>query len=175
MSKFILREWRPADDAEILRLNAESVHVLSPLDAGRLSLLRGMSRFLSVAESGGVVAGFLLGFTDGEEYDSVNYQWFSARLKQFLYIDRVVVSKDFRRAGLGRQFYFAAQSWARQQQLMWLTAEIDLQPPNPVSLEFHRQLGFFEVGQQQAAKNKIVSLQVCERSSFIRSPENHEE
>ena len=160
MTDILMRKWQPDDEADILRLNAESVSVLSPMDSARFSELRDMCRLLSVAEKSGQAVGFLMGFCDGAGYDSPNYRWFAARLKRFLYIDRVVVSRQMRGLGLGRLFYNEAQRWAVEHQLAWLAAEVDLQPPNTASLAFHQQLKFVEVGRQKLDGGKMVSLQV---------------
>jgi predicted GNAT superfamily acetyltransferase len=160
LSDLVIRQWRPTDEADILRLNDESVNVLSPMDGSRFTYLRSMCCMLRVAEIDGRGVGFLLGFSDGAGYDSANYRWFASRLKRFLYVDRVVVSHEFRSAGLGRRFYSEAERWAAEHKLVWLAAEVDLQPPNTASLEFHRRLGFVEVGRQVSDSNKVVSLQV---------------
>ena len=156
----VVRDWRSADKADILRLNAESESVLSPMDDDRFAALLSMCCLLKVAEIGGRVVGFLMGFSDGAGYDSVNYRWFASRLQRFLYIDRVVVAKELRGAGLGRRFYTEAERWAAEQELHWLAAEVDVQPPNTASLGFHQRLAFVEVGRQAAGNGKQVSLQV---------------
>ena len=160
MPDIVLRDWRSADEAEILRLNAESESVLSPMDDDRFAALRQMCCLLTVAEIGGRVVGFLMGFSDGAGYDSVNYRWFASRLQRFLYIDRVVIAQELRGTGLGRGFYTEAERWAAAHKLHWLAAEVDLQPPNTISLGFHQRLAFVEVGRQVAGNGKQVSLQV---------------
>ncbi len=160
LSDFVLRQWRVSDEADILGLNAESVNVLSPMDGPRFAALRSMCCLLRVAEIDGKAVGFLMGFSDGAAYDSPNYRWFASRLKRFLYIDRVVVSRKHRGAGLGRRFYTAAERWAAEQGLFWLAAEVDLRPPNSASLKFHERLAFVEVGRQVVDSNKLVSLRV---------------
>jgi predicted GNAT superfamily acetyltransferase len=155
-----MRDWRSADEADILRLNTESQSVLSPMNDERFAALRSMCCLLEVAAVDGRVVGFLMGFSDGAGYDSVNYRWFASRLQRFLYIDRVVITPELRGTGLGRRFYTEAERWATEHELCWLAAEVDLQPPNTVSLGFHRRLAFVEVGRQVAGNGKQVSLQV---------------
>lgn len=156
--EFTLREYAPGDAAAVLRLNAESVAVLSPMDADRLRLLAGMSSFHLVAVASAGVIGFVLGFTDGAAYDSVNYRWFTARYRRFLYLDRMVVAPAFRGCGVGRAFHAAAERHAVASGLDWLVGEIDLDPPNPVSLSYHERLGFVEVGRQTLPSGKVVSM-----------------
>ena len=155
-----LRNWQPADQADILRLNAESESVLSPMDGARFDALRSLCCILKVACIGNRVVGFLMGFSDEAGYDSINYRWFASRLKRFLYIDRVVITREFQGTGLGRRFYTMAEQWAAEHELCWLAAAVDLLPPNTASLKFHERLEFVEVGRQLAGNHKQVSLQV---------------
>ncbi len=156
----VLREYTESDAAAVVRLNAESVAVLSPMDDLRFRSLAAMADLLRVADAAGQVVGFLLAFADGREYDSVNYRWFAARFKRFLYIDRVTLDPTYRGAGIGSRFYRLAERYAREAGLAWLVAEVDVVPPNPVSLAFHDRLGFVEVARQTAGGGKIVSLRV---------------
>ncbi|REL34440.1 GNAT family N-acetyltransferase [Thalassotalea euphylliae] len=159
----IIRGATIADYDAVLSLNLASVSVLSPMDRARLELLTTMTELFWIVEVEGQVAAFLLAFTDNKTYDSVNYQWFSKRLKQFLYIDRIVIGEKFRRRGIASQIYQALKNYAQSQQLHWLCAEIDLKPANPPSIAFHQQQGFIEIGQQQlVGKEKSVSLMACQ-------------
>ena len=155
------RPFAEDDSAAVLQLNAESVAVLSPLDAGRLHALSGLACLHEVAEDAGAVVGFLLAFADDVPYDSVNYQWFASRFKRFVYIDRVVVSPHNRGAGVGRAFYRRAAEYAAHHDCAWLVCEVDVEPPNAASLAFHQRLGFAEVGRQTVGGGKVVSMQVC--------------
>ncbi|MDD5263777.1 MAG: GNAT family N-acetyltransferase [Candidatus Bipolaricaulis sp.] len=74
------------------------------------------------------------------------------RYKRFLYLDRMVVAPSFRGCGVGGAFHAAAAG------LDWLVGEIDLDPPNPVSLAYHERLGFVDVGQQTLPSGKVVSM-----------------
>lgn len=156
---FALRPFEPTDTASLLALNQHSEQVLSPLTAKRFTQLRQQAALLWVAESEAAVAGFLMGFTAGAAYDSVNYQWFNARLQHFFYIDRIVIGASARGQGLGQAFYRELQRWAQHRSLHWLAAEIDIAPANPASLHFHQQQDFVAVA-EQGAGHKRVSLQL---------------
>jgi len=156
--EFALRKYKAGDAAAVLRLNAESVAVLSPMDADRLRLLAGMAHLHLVAVGPTGIIGFLLAFADGANYDSGNYRWFAERYKRFLYLDRLVVAAPFRRAGVGRAFHAAAEQHAVAAGLLWIVGEIDLDPPNPVSLSYHERLGFAEVGRRNLSSGKTVSM-----------------
>ncbi len=158
-----VREASEADFADVLRLNAESVHFLSPLDRQRLVWLHGMAVYHRVVEWQGRVEAFLLGFREGSAYDSPNYGWFAARYPRFLYVDRIVVGSALQGQGAGRSLYADLLQFARIAGVQTITCEIDVDPPNDVSRRFHASFGFSEVGSQiVGASRKTVSLQVME-------------
>lgn len=165
-AKFTLRAFEPSDLEFVLRANHESVHFLSPMDEQRLQLILSWSAQISIAESDGQAAGFLVTFGDGSDYDSLNYRWFADHLKRFVYIDRIVVDQNCRGAGIGQQIYSnllsnnVESSGAKKQQALWLAAEVDIEPRNDYSLNFHQKQGFVEVGRQSGGQGKQVSLQV---------------
>jgi hypothetical protein len=156
--EFALRDYEAGDAEAVLRLNAESVAVLSPMGTDRLRLLAGMAHLHLVAVDPTGVIGFLMAFVDGSSYDSVNYRWFASRFRRFLYLDRMVVATSLRGCGVGHAFHVAAEQHAVATGLAWLVGEIDLDPPNPVSLSYHERLGFVEVGRQALPGGKVVSM-----------------
>ncbi len=157
-----IRPATSADFPQILALNTESVHFLSPLNIERLQLLDGQAAYHRVLEIDGAITAFLLAFREGSTYDSPNYGWFARRYAQFLYIDRVVVSATHHGRGIGKQFYADLIAFARSSGVERVTCEFDLDPPNAVSQRFHAGFGFDEVGTQVYGANgegKRVSLQ----------------
>ena len=159
----LLRDARVTDFADVLRLNAESVHFLSALDLQRLTWLHSMAVYHRVVETHGRVEAFLLGFREGCAYDSPNYTWFAARYPQFLYIDRIVVGSSLQSQGVGRLLYQDLMQFAHDAGVRTITCEIDQDPPNEVSRRFHEAFGFAEVGSQVVGvSRKRVSLQVKE-------------
>lgn len=160
---FFIRPAEPKDYEDILRLNEELVHFLSPMDRDRLAHLDQQSELHLVVAEGDKVLAFCLTFREGADYDSVNYQWFAKHYPSFLYVDRVVVDVNVQASGLGKLLYEEVFRHARATGVPIVTAEIDIEPPNPVSLKFHEKFGFHEVGRQEVAGGKkIVSLQVAE-------------
>jgi|SRR6185369_2955127 len=159
----MIRDARPDDFPEILALNAESVHFLSPLDAMRLRHLHAQAAYHRVVEREGKIAAFLLAFREGVDYDSLNYRWFAQNFPRFLYIDRIVVAGSARGLGFGAQLYDDILAFAAATNAARLTAEFDIEPPNPVSAAFHQRYGFREVGTQWlGGGKKQVSLQARE-------------
>lgn len=109
-------------------------------------------------------AAFLLALNEAADYDSLNFLWFRTRYPRFVYIDRIVVGPDQRRAGLGASLYADLLAWARGRTPL-LACEVNLRPANEPSLRFHEKLGFSPVGTQDTdGGGKTVSLMVREMS-----------
>jgi predicted GNAT superfamily acetyltransferase len=157
---FTIQDAADGDFPELLRLNHESVHFLSPLTTERLRSLHSMAWHRRVIGAGPAVSGFLLAMREGKDYDSPNYRWFAARYTEFLYVDRVVIDAAARGQRLGVRLYEDLFAHARAAQLRRITCEFDIDPPNEASRQFHERFGFREVGRQRVADGrKTVSLQ----------------
>lgn len=163
-TEITIREAAEKDYDFILKTNLDNVEVLSPMDAARLKLLAGMTEQLLVAEVEGQLAAFMMVFREGASgYDSENYRWFSARYKQFLYIDRIAIAEPFRHLGIGTKLYETVFAHAKSLHIPFVTCEVDTIPYNAVSLNFHKKMGFHEVGTQFVQLNGVtVSLQEAE-------------
>lgn len=140
-----LRPTEAADTADVLRLNAAEVASLAPMDRLRMQQLVGEADRFDVVEVDGSFGGFVVTFAPGAAYDSPNYRWFSTRLGSgFYYLDRIVLEERVRRRGVGRAVYDEIESVASAYGRLAL--EVNLVPPNPASMAFHRARGFREVG-----------------------------
>jgi uncharacterized protein len=157
---------RPATEHDfpaILALNEESVEVLAPMPLERLEQLHRTASLHWVLEERGEVVGFVMAFREGIGHDSVNYLWFAERYPSFLYVDRVVVASGARGRGAGSQLYEELFAYAREAGAEWVTAEFDIDPPNPASAGFHAKFGFREVGRQVVPYGmKEVSMQAAD-------------
>lgn len=156
-----LRDVAPADHAGLLRLNASSVAMLSPLDAPALAALIGECDVARVALHAAGVSGFVLALREGRRYASANYRWFLERYPRFLYVDRVVVDAAQRGRGIAQRLYADVFAHAAAHGLPFVACEYDLEPFNPASARFHLAQGFSEVGRQRLAGGKQVSMQVA--------------
>lgn len=162
----IIRDVREHELESVVTLNNQAGPTILPMDAAGMRWFGDHARYFRVAEVDGQLAGFLIGFTHGADYDSANYRWFSERYPQFAYIDRIVVARPFRGLGLGRLFYADVTSFAETRVPM-LTCEVFLEPRDDVSLLFHGTYGFQEVGQQlMTTVNRRVSLLAKNLPSF---------
>jgi uncharacterized protein len=154
-----LRDITVSDIGIILKINEGSVKFLSPLTHSRIETLVDQSKYHKIIEQEGHIAAFILAFDPSANYDSPNFLWFKERYKSFLYIDRIVVDKEYRRKGLAKLLYDDIIKFASQNNYYCLTCEIDIHPPNYGSLQFHDKYKFVEVGTHWPyAGEKQVSL-----------------
>jgi predicted GNAT superfamily acetyltransferase len=157
-----LRDATSADFPQLLALNLESEHFLSPLSSVRLEKLHAEAAYHRVLETDQKVGAFLLAFREGCSYDSPNYRWFVQKYERFLYIDRVVVSAEQQGKGLGKLLYTDLFAFAGRTGALRVCCEFDVDPPNEPSRLFHQRFGFREVGMQRVGGGKKqVSLQVA--------------
>ncbi|MFC5578945.1 GNAT family N-acetyltransferase [Lysobacter niabensis] len=157
-----LRAATNADHAAILARNLESEHLLSPLDAARLRHLDAQAAYHRVVCDSDAVAGFLLAFREGADYDSPNYLWFTQHYPTFLYVDRIAIAASHQGRHLGRLLYDDLFAFARVHGIDTVACEFYVEPLNEASQRFHARFGFREVGTQWVADGrKRVSLQVA--------------
>ncbi len=162
----IVRDVRTHELDAILALNNAAGSTILPLDGTGIARLADYASYLRVAEADGQLAGFLLALREGTAYDSPNYRWFSAQYPEFVYIDRIVIARPFRRLGLGRVFYADVTSYA-EVRVPLLTCEVFLEPRDDISMLFHGTYGFQEVGQQtMPGVNRRVALLAKELCSY---------
>ncbi len=137
-----LHTERAAREA-LLRINNASAVETSLLSQERFDQLIGAARIATFIQP---CAAFLLAFEHSDIYDGGHFQWFQRRFDKFIYIDRVVVSQEYRRHGLGRMLY--ADLFERAERLghTAIVCEVNALPPNPVSDRFHAAHDFNEVG-----------------------------
>ncbi len=158
-----LRDAINADFSSILKLNDDEVKQTSAMDMERLGLLAGISCYLKVAVVEGEVAAFLLAMQQGVAYENDNYNWFAARFRSFLYVDRIVVGSEYSGLGIGSMMYNNLFEHARSQGIKLITCEYNIEPPNPASRAFHDKFGFRELDTQWVANGtKAVSLQAAD-------------
>ena len=145
-----IRDVREHELDSVLALNNAAGPAILPLDAERLHRFFDTAEYFRVAERGGTMAGFLVGFGSGQVHDSENFAWFGQRHPDFFYIDRIVVASRRRGGGVGRALYADVQSYA-ELRYPQLACEVflgihDDQAADPALL-FHGSFGFREVGQ----------------------------
>lgn len=147
----------------VLRLNDAEVRQTSDMDESRLRQLHALSGFHKVAVVDGRVVAFLLAMRETAAYGNENFEWFASRYTDFLYIDRIVVSRAYARRRIGTALYMGLFGFAARHGVSCITCEYNVEPPNLPSRAFHAAFGFREVGRQRVAGNsKLVSMQLAE-------------
>jgi predicted GNAT superfamily acetyltransferase len=162
MTPLEIRDARDSDFESILRLNDVEVQQTSQMDLERLRTLDHLSAYHKVAVLGGRVAGFIIAIRAGVPYENDNFAWFTSRLDDFLYVDRIVVGSDFSGRKIGSRLYQDIFAYAKAQGISNITCEYNIDPPNLASRAFHDKFGFRELGTQWVAGGtKLVSLQAA--------------
>jgi uncharacterized protein len=156
----ILRAYAPADLAAIHAINEAEVPAVGTETIEDLEHIANQSMIGLVAEVEDQIAGFCLVLAPNADYDSINYLWFSEFYDDFVYLDRVAISPAFQRRGIGRAMYAEVErlSAERRPSATVFALEVNLRPRNDISLGFHAELGFIEVGQQETGYGALVSL-----------------
>ena len=108
----------------------------------------------------------MIGLLPNRPYNSVNYKWFEKKYKSFIYIDRIVISFEYRNKGFGTLFYDDLKNLYKYSYDS-LSCEVNIIPKNHISMKFHKKYGFKEVGQQRTENGKkLVSMQLL---SFLKN------
>lgn len=150
-----------SDLEDVWVLNEQSVPHVSRIDRNEVAWFAEHAHYFRVARHESGLAGFLIGLRPGLPYASLNYRWFSERYQDFGYVDRVAVATSARRLGVATQLYrdFAA---TLVDGVEVMTCEVNIRPANESSMEYHRKLGFTEVGTQQTegGKKEVALLEM---------------
>jgi predicted GNAT superfamily acetyltransferase len=153
-----IRDIRSSDFQEVLRINAKSSPGVSQLTASAVERLTtdATLTWIAVAEPG--IVGYLIGFMWSAIYDGEEFTWFKERGWDFVYIDQVALTPSYRGRGIGRMMYSELERWGAHQLCRSLNCEVNLDPPNPGSLAFHRSYGFIEIGRMRTSDGRHVAL-----------------
>ena len=144
----------------MLALNNSATPHVNALTPEQFTWLATHAVYFRVCADETGVAGFIIALESGLAYWSDNYRWFASQPEPFVYLDRVVVAPRAQRQGVGQALYkdiviFAIGQWPR------ITLEVNLRPPNPVSLAFHDSMGFRRIGQcdYDGGEKSVVMLE----------------
>lgn len=151
-----LRPVLPRDIPALAALNDAAAPAVNALGVDGLTALLPRCDLALVADDGsGAPQGLVLALTPGADYGSENYRWFSEHRPGTLYVDRIVVAPAAHGRGIGRSLHDAVAQRARALGLDEVTCEVNLDPPNPQSLAFHRRLGFEQIGEQSTSGGAV--------------------
>lgn len=127
---------------ELLRLNNLAVPHVNQLTLQELDELVKEAEFAQLVADEYAIAGFMLAFDKAANYEGFNFNWFKQRFDNFLYIDRIVVNAAYRGQGVGKSMYQELEAYCKENGIASMTCEVNLEPENPVSHQFHQELGF---------------------------------
>ncbi|MDC0586867.1 GNAT family N-acetyltransferase [Gammaproteobacteria bacterium] len=143
---------------DIYLINQDNVPAVGSLESiDKMKELLSISSYHSVLLLNKNVIGFSICFREGTSYWSENYKYFTQGLKNFLYIDRIAIDQNYRREGLGKSMYKDIFSSASHENLR-VTAEVNTKPKNQISLDFHNNMGFEQIGERQFDDHDVVYL-----------------
>ena len=157
-----VRALAVADWEGVLRINAESLPGVACLDRHELERLLSMpNEHLAIEGPDGGLGGYLLAFRNDAPYDGEEFLTFAKSASEsFIYIDQLAIETSYRQAGLGSILYEALELRAKNSLVARLCCEINLEPPNPTSLAFHRAKGFTQSGSLATTDGRMVALMV---------------
>jgi predicted GNAT superfamily acetyltransferase len=140
----VIRSFEPSDLAWVLALNnrhATEVNELSPERLAEIVRVASRARVIDTERA------FLVAFDERTPVQNPHHEWWLARRKSFVYVDRVVVAEHARGQGLARLLYEDLTDGRP------ICSEVNIDPPNPASLAFHEKLGFVACGESSDPRN----------------------
>jgi predicted GNAT superfamily acetyltransferase len=154
-------EIRKAIKTDLPKINllneGEVPHVTSINNEDWLHFLEIASNFVVIDHQGEVI-GFMISLREEQDYKSINYNFFVNHFDEFEYVDRIVISKEHQKKGLGKKLY---KYLFENNKTPITCCEVNVKPANDNSLQFHARLGFSEKSKMiTSGGDKIVSLLV---------------
>jgi uncharacterized protein len=157
-----IRALAISDCEAVLHINAESVPGVARLDRTEFERLVAISnQHLAIDGTEGRLLGYLLAFRSDASYDGEEFLNFVETASEpFIYVDQIAVDARFRRGSLASDLYTVLERRAQSSQAAYLCCEINLSPPNPLSLAFHAHRGFNQTGSLNTADGRTVALMI---------------
>ncbi|MGJ9411795.1 GNAT family N-acetyltransferase [Aeromicrobium sp. CF4.19] len=134
-----LRQIERDDLDTVIDINQNALEGVGPLDHESLSHLVEEADQALVLEDDGDIAGFVITLPTGAVYESSRYDWFESRLKDYVYLDRIVVAETHRRQGVASRLYEEIEGEK--------PVALEVYDHNDGSLAFHEGRGFEPVGE----------------------------
>ena len=92
----------------------------------------------------GTCLGFVICLRENSNYQSINYKFFQKRHNKFFYIDRIAIANKYQSSGIGSNLYSKLLS-VKDKFNIPICAEVNIDPPNELSINFHRKHGFSKI------------------------------
>ena len=97
-------------------------------------------------------------FREKSDYHSENYKFFSKKEKKFLYVDRIAIKDSYRRKGIAKNLYSMIEIQANAESIP-LCCEVNTIPLNDISIKFHEDFGFLQVGRHDFIDHSVAYFQ----------------
>ncbi len=153
-----IRPLRPDDLGRVLEINQANTPEVGSIDSERLAFIYDEAAIRLGTAIGVQLVGFTLVLAPGSKYDSVNYRWFQSNQSDCWYLDRVAITAEYRRRGLGARLYRRVFEELEETPARSLGLEVNVDPPNPASMAFHERLGFDLLAQQTTDYGAVVAM-----------------
>ena len=140
-----IRILTAADASDLWTINEECLPGVGQISQSAMADLVSLASLPLGAYQDDTLMGFVLCLPPGTRYASLNYAWFNERYDAFVYVDRIAVGQSYRDKSVGTYLYQRVIEESLKQQCP-VAAEINIEPPNPGSMRFHKRHGFTEVG-----------------------------
>ena len=104
------------------------------------------------------VIAFMICFRERSSYHSDNYKFFSKKENKFLYVDRIAIKDTYRRKGIAKNLYSIIEMQANAESIP-LCCEVNKIPLNEISIKFHQDFGFSQVGENDFIDHSVAYFQ----------------
>ena len=139
----------------IWEINEDGLPGTGQVSVDEIEALLEFSSLAVGAYSNEKLLGFVICLPPKTEYGSLNYSWFNQHYVDFLYVDRIAVSPSYQNQKIGTLLYDYVKTKAKEIEVP-VTAEVNIQPPNPGSIRFHERHGFEQVGTLNHEKKSVA-------------------
>ena len=155
----VVRNIKNADLQRVLEINNANTPGVSELTQNELQTdLSNSLHALAIDNEQGEVCAFCITFDPSAPDAGDNHRWFAERYKSFVYLDRIAIDSNHQNRGLGALLYQAVElHMLKSAEHSLLCCEVNLEPPNPGSLRFHKRIGFIECGVESTAPGYVVT------------------
>ena len=161
MSTFqpIVRNIVSTDVTRVLEINNANTPGVSELTLSEFETdIENCLHALAIDNEHGEVCAFCITFAPDAPDAGANHQWFADRFESFVYLDRIAIDSNHQNSGLGALLYQTVeQRMLDSAEHSLLCCEVNLEPPNPGSLRFHKRIGFSECGVETTAPGYVVT------------------
>ena len=140
----------------VLKLNEANLPALGSLGTiEKVSDLFALSSCFYLVFYQDELIAFLVLMDEKSGYQSPNYRFFKSTHKQFNYIDRVAVSSQYQRKGIGTYLYNQITTLTKSQKLC---CEVNTVPMNKSSFDFHHKIGFKVIEERPFGDKKVAMM-----------------